>query len=77
MQRRLLAKLIQQGTANDSHLKNFKRFFSAKYAIENEEGDLVTPAPKKIAPQALTDSFIPTIEEGSNCCSKLWLEPSK
>ncbi|MDF5709984.1 MAG: dynamin family protein [Nostoc sp. S4] len=59
----LLAKLIQQGTANDSHLKNFKRFFSAKYAIENEEGDSVTPAPKKIAPQALKDSFIPTIEE--------------
>ncbi|MEH2409090.1 dynamin family protein [Nostoc sp.] len=59
----LLAKLIQQGTASDSHLKNFKRFFSAKYAIENEEGDSVTPAPKKIAPQALKDSFIPTIEE--------------
>ena len=59
----LLAKLIQQGTANDSHLKNFKRFFSAKYAIEDEEGDLITPAPKKIALQALKDSFIPTIEE--------------
>ncbi|MGJ5631498.1 dynamin family protein [Nostoc sp. CALU 1950] len=59
----LLAKLIQQGTASDSHLKNFKTFFSAKYAIENEEGDSVTPAPKKIAPQALKDSFIPTIEE--------------
>ncbi|WP_226889364.1 dynamin family protein [Nostoc sp. MG11] len=59
----LLAKLIQQGTANDSHLKNFKRFFSAKYAVENEEGDLVTPAPKKIAPLSLKDSLIPTIEE--------------
>ncbi|MBU7587464.1 MAG: dynamin family protein [Nostoc sp. TH1S01] len=59
----LLAKLIQQGTANDNHLKNFKRFFSAKYAVENEEGDLVTPAPKKIASQALKDSFIPAIEE--------------
>lgn len=59
----LLAKLIQQGTATDSHLKNFKRFFSAKYARENEEGDLVTPAPNKIAPQALEDSYIPTIEQ--------------
>jgi len=59
----LLAKLIQQGTANDSHIKNFKKFFSPQYAIDNEDGDSVTPAPKKIAAQALKDSFIPTIEE--------------
>ncbi|MBD1835084.1 dynamin family protein [Cyanobacteria bacterium FACHB-472] len=59
----LLAKLILQNTATDSHIKNFKRFFSARYAIENEEGDLVTPAPRKIAPQALEDSNISRIEQ--------------
>lgn len=59
----LLAKLIQQGTAADSQIKDFKRFFSARYATENEEGDLVTPAPRKIAPQALIDSGIPTVED--------------
>lgn len=58
----LLAKLIQQQTVADSQLKDFKRFFSARYAIENEEGDLITPAPRKIAPQALKDSGIPTVE---------------
>ncbi|MGB5963217.1 MAG: dynamin family protein [Coleofasciculaceae cyanobacterium] len=58
----LLAKLIQQETVADSQLKDFKRFFSARYAIENEEGDLITPAPRKIAPQALKDSGIPTVE---------------
>ena len=58
----LLAKLIQQGTAADSQLKDFKRFFSARYAKENEEGDLITPAPRKIAPQALKDSQIPIVE---------------
>lgn len=58
----LLAKLIQQGTAADSQLKDFKRFFSARYATENEEGDLITPAPRKIAPQALKDSGIPLVE---------------
>jgi GTPase Era involved in 16S rRNA processing len=58
----LLAKLIQQGTVADSQLKDFKRFFSARYATENEEGDLVTPAPRKIAPQALKDSGMPTVE---------------
>jgi GTPase Era involved in 16S rRNA processing len=59
----LLAKLIQQGTAADSQLKDFKRFFSARYATENEEGDLITPAPRKIAPQALKHSRIPIVED--------------
>lgn len=58
----LLAKLIQQETVADSQLKDFKRFFSARYAKENEEGDLITPAPRKIASQALKDSGIPTVE---------------
>ncbi|MBE9117160.1 dynamin family protein [Lusitaniella coriacea LEGE 07157] len=58
----LLAKLIQQETATSSHLKNFKNFFSGRYARENEEGDLIAPAPKKIAPQALEDSLIKKVE---------------
>jgi len=58
----LLAKLIQQGKATESQKKDFKKFFSARYATENEEGDQVIPAPHKIAPQALEDSGIPTIQ---------------
>lgn len=58
----LLAKLIQQDSAAKSQIKDFKKFFSARYATENEEGDLITPAPWKIAPQALKDSGIPTVE---------------
>ncbi|MDY7012522.1 MAG: dynamin family protein, partial [Cyanobacteriota bacterium] len=58
----LLAKLIQQGTASPNHLKDFKRFFGARYARENEEGDLVVPAPQKIAAQALDESLIKTVE---------------
>jgi hypothetical protein len=58
----LLAKLIKQGIADESQIKDFKRFFSAKYAKEDEEGNQITPAPKIIAPQALEDSRIITIE---------------
>jgi GTPase Era involved in 16S rRNA processing len=58
----LLAKLIQQGTVTNSQIEDFKMFFSARYGTENEEGDLITPAPRKIAPQALKDSGIPTVE---------------
>ncbi|MTJ15277.1 dynamin family protein [Anabaena sp. UHCC 0187] len=58
----LLAKLIQQGKATESQKKDFKKFFSARYATENEEGDQVIPAPHKIAPQALIDSGIPEIQ---------------
>lgn len=59
----LLSKLIQQGTATEKHLKNFKRFFSGAYARETPDGDLLTPAPHKIAAQSLADSLIPQIEE--------------
>ncbi|MEI2583010.1 dynamin family protein [Scytonema sp. PRP1] len=59
----LLAKLIAQDKASQSQLKDFKKFFSAKYAIEDEEGNQIIPAPRKIAPQALEDSGIPTIQE--------------
>ncbi|MEG4629031.1 dynamin family protein [Microcoleus sp. AR_TQ3_B6] len=59
----LLAKLIQQGKATESQKKDFKKFFSARYATEDEEGNQIIPAPWKIAPQALEDSGIPTIQE--------------
>jgi GTPase Era involved in 16S rRNA processing len=59
----LLAKLIIQNTATSSQLKNFKRFFSAQYAQESEDGDLIVPAPLKIAPQALEDSLIKSVED--------------
>ena len=59
----LLAKLIQQGKATESQIKDFKKFFSARYATEDEEGNQIIPAPRKIAPQALADSGIPIIQE--------------
>ena len=59
----LLAKLIQQGKATESQIKDFKKFFSARYATEDEEGNQIIPAPRKIAPQALADSGILTIQE--------------
>lgn len=59
----LLAKLIQQDKATKDQIKDFKKFFSAQYATEDEEGEQTIPAPRKIAPQALADSGIPTIQE--------------
>lgn len=59
----LLAKLIMQNIATEAHIKDFKKFFSAQYATEDEEGNQIIPAPKKIAPQALIDSGIPTVQE--------------
>lgn len=59
----LLAKLIQQEKATESQIKDFKKFFSARYATEDEEGNQIIPAPRKIAPQALIDSGISTIQE--------------
>lgn len=58
----LLSKLIQSGTATEGQIKDFKRFFGAKFAEENKEGDLVIQAPHKIAPKALEDSRIPEIQ---------------
>lgn len=59
----LLAKLIERGEATESQTKDFKKFFTARYATEDEEGNQIIPAPRKIAPQALEDSGIPTIQE--------------
>jgi len=59
----LLAKLIQQNRATEKQVKDFKKFFSAQYSEENEDGDMVTPAPRKIAPQAVKDSGILDVQE--------------
>ena len=59
----LLAKLIQQDRATEKQVKDFKKFFSAQYSEENEDGDMVTPAPKKIASQAVKDSGILDVQE--------------
>ncbi len=59
----LLSKLIQQGKATDSHIKDFEDFFSARYAQRDKEGRLVIPLPGEIALQALNDSGIPIIQD--------------
>ncbi|MBG1270776.1 dynamin family protein [Nostoc sp. WHI] len=59
----LLSKLIQQGKATDSHIKDFEDFFSARYAQRDERGRRIIPLPEEIAPQALNDSGIPKIQE--------------
>ncbi|MHC5727615.1 MAG: dynamin family protein, partial [Nostoc sp.] len=59
----LLSKLIQQGKATDSHIKDFKKFFSATYAQIDEKGRDVIPLPGEIALQALNDSRIPIIQD--------------
>jgi GTPase Era involved in 16S rRNA processing len=59
----LLAKLIVQEKATESQIKDFKKFFSSRYATEDEEGNQIIPAPRKIASQALVDSGIPKIQE--------------
>ena len=59
----LLAKLIKRGEATESQEKDFKYFFSAKYAERDEKGRDVIPLPSEIAPQALKDSGIPTIQQ--------------
>ncbi|MEG4109790.1 dynamin family protein [Microcoleus sp. S13_C5] len=59
----LLAKLIQQEKATDKEIKDFEDFFSAKYAERDEKGRRVIPLPEEIAPRALQDSGIPSIQE--------------
>jgi GTPase Era involved in 16S rRNA processing len=59
----LYAKCIQKGIATEQQKKDFKKFFSARYARENEDGDLVIPKPEKIAPRAIEDSGIIAIQE--------------
>jgi GTPase Era involved in 16S rRNA processing len=59
----LLAKMINRGTATEEQIKDFKKFFSARYARENEEGDMIIPSPKRIALQAIRDSGILEIQE--------------
>ncbi|MBD2313329.1 dynamin family protein [Desertifilum sp. FACHB-1129] len=59
----LLAKLIQEKKASDQHKSDFKKFFLGRYIQEDEDGELVVPKMKDIAPQALLDSGIKTIED--------------
>ncbi|MEA5583758.1 hypothetical protein VB620_20780 [Nodularia harveyana UHCC-0300] len=59
----LLSKLIQEGKATDSHIKDFENFYSVRYAERDEKGRRIIPLPEEIAPQALKDSGIPKIEE--------------
>ncbi|MDJ0796829.1 MAG: dynamin family protein [Calothrix sp. MO_167.B12] len=58
----LLAKLIQKKIATPEDKADFKNFFIAKYIEEDEDGDIVVPKLKDIAPKALEDSGITTIE---------------
>lgn len=59
----LLAKLIQQGNATESQIIDFENIFLAKYAERDERGRKIIPLPSEIAPKALKDSGILTIEE--------------
>ncbi|MEH2255608.1 dynamin family protein [Nostoc sp.] len=59
----LLSKLIQQGKATDSHIKDFEKFFTPTDTERDEEGNRIIPSAKKLAPQSLNDSGIPKIEE--------------
>ncbi|MBW4688382.1 MAG: dynamin family protein [Komarekiella atlantica HA4396-MV6] len=59
----LLAKLIQKENATESQISDFEDFFSAKYAERDARGRKVIPLPSEIAPKALKDSGLPTIQE--------------
>ncbi len=59
----LYAKSIQKGIATEQQKKDFQKFFIARYARENEDGDLVIPKPEKIAVRAIEDSGIIAIQE--------------
>ncbi|GFE71942.1 hypothetical protein CFPU101_45520 [Chroococcus sp. FPU101] len=59
----LLAKLIQQEKATNSQEEDFIQKFAAKYTEKDEKGRRYIPEPYEIAPQALQDSGIPTIED--------------
>lgn len=58
----LLAKLLKNQTATPEDKADFKNFFIAKYMEEDEDGEIIVPKMKKIAPKALQDSGITTIE---------------
>lgn len=62
----LLAKLIVSNKATSIQKNDFKNFFWGKYVTEkeeDEEGNVVIPGIKKIAPKALEESGIPAIQE--------------
>lgn len=59
----LLAKLIKQDKATESQDEDFFKFFGARYAQKDEKGRRYIPASDEIAPQALIESGIPTVED--------------
>jgi GTPase Era involved in 16S rRNA processing len=59
----LLAKLIQSKEATKEHKTDFKNFFLARYIEEDEDGEPCVPKLIDIAPKALIDSGIATIEQ--------------
>jgi Dynamin family len=58
----LLAKLIQNKVATKEHKADFKNFFLARYIGEDEDGEPYVPKLIDIAPKALQESGIKTIE---------------
>lgn len=58
----LLAKLIQKKEASKEHKADFKKFFLAQYIEEDQDGESSVPKMADIAPKALQDSGIKTIE---------------
>lgn len=58
----LLSRLIINERATKENKKDFKDFFLARYIEEDEDGDFTVPKLIHIAPQALQDSGILTIE---------------
>lgn len=59
----LLAKLLKSKQATKEHKKDFNDFFLARYIEEDEDGELCVPKLIDIAPKALIDSGIATIEQ--------------
>jgi len=58
----LLAKLIQKRSATKEHKSDFKKFFLARYMEEDWDGEIFVPKMADVAPKALVDSNILTIE---------------
>jgi GTPase Era involved in 16S rRNA processing len=58
----LLSRLIINERATKENKADFKHFFLGRYIEEDEDGDIIVPKLKHIAPEALQDSSILTIE---------------
>ncbi|BAY85782.1 hypothetical protein NIES267_52830 [Calothrix parasitica NIES-267] len=58
----LLSRLIINERATKENKADFKNFFLGRYMEEDEDGDITVPKLNHIAPQALQDSGILTVE---------------